>query len=267
MGGMIQKSVPSILFLMEIIEGCESNPLVNMRRGGGLYHSPAMGAMLLCALITLAACGGGESLTYDESMDLLASAMERTYAGAFSLEDTNVSVVETENSQGEYINTVFVSHYVPERGVFGYQEDFNPYAPPKKLNFLTTDDGRHFEYVELERCYSDEPYLRVVDGGGPGSVVLPPIVHQTDKFINGSRFVEEGATKEVIEFEGFGGGNLTFMIEGGFLVGQIVYAQGDNFGRLVGEGFDGRILAERYVRRFYDIGVEKEFPVPEPICE
>lgn len=240
MGGMIQRE-------------CPARP-VSLR------------VLLFCASIMLAACGGGEPLTYDESMDLLASAMERTHAGAFSLEDTNVSVVETEDSQGEYINTVFVLHYVPERGVFGYQEDFNPYAPPKKLNFLTTDDGRHFEYVELERCYSDEPYLRV-DGGGPGSVVLPPIAWQSDKFISGRRFVEEGSTKEVIEFEGFGGGNLTFTIEGGFLVGQMVYAQGDNFGRLVGDGFDGKIVAEKTVTLYYDIGVAKEFPVPEPICE
>ena len=223
-------------------------------------------ALALSALVALAGCGRGESLSYEESLDLLESAVGQTYAGAFSLEDTNTSVVETEDSQGEHVDTVFVSHYVPERGVFGYQEVFNPYAPPKKSNFLTTDEGRHFEYMESDMCYSDEPYLRV-DGGISRSELLPPIVQQSDKFVNGSRYVEEGSTKEVIEFEGFGGGSFTLTIEDGFLIGQMVYIEDDIYGRLVGAGFDGRILAKKYVRRYYDIGVEKQFPVPEPICE
>ena len=221
---------------------------------------------LLTATLLFVACGGGESLTYEESMDLLESAVEQTHAGAFSLEDTNISVVETEDSQGEYIHTVFVSHYVPERGVFGYQEVFNPYAPPEKSNFLTTDEGGQFEYVESERCFSDDPYLRV-DGGGLGSDALPPIVWESDRFVNGRRFVEEGLTREIIEFEGIGGGNFTYTIEDGFLVGQMAYIEDDVFGRLVGAGFDGKILAWKYVRRYYDIGVTKELPAPEPICE
>ena len=61
--------------------------------------------------------------------------------------------------------------------------------------------------------------------------------------------------------------NFTFTIEGGFLVGQMVYVEGDIYGRLVGAGFDGKILAKKSVRRYYDMGAEKEFPVPEPICE
>ena len=44
---------------------------------------------------------GGDSLTYEESMALLASAGEKAVAAAYSIENTNISVVETEDSPKE----------------------------------------------------------------------------------------------------------------------------------------------------------------------
>ncbi|MDE2688723.1 MAG: hypothetical protein OXI16_14690 [Chloroflexota bacterium] len=226
-------------------------------------------ALALSALVA-PACGSGESLSYEESMELLESAAQRTAAGMFTFEVSNISVVETEDSPGEYIDTVFVLHYVPERGSFGYQETFNPYAPPKKSHFLATDDGRHYEFMEIEQCFSDNPYL-IVSGDPSESYarqLLPPIVWVQENFIDGNRTIEEGVTKEIIEFNTFGlGGTFKLTILDGFLIEGILYVEEDNLGKLVGAGFDGKILAKKYVRRYYDIGVEKEFPAPEPICE
>ncbi len=230
----------------------------------------SLASALLAAMLLLVACGGGESLSYEESLGLLTSAVERTYAGAFSLENTNINVVETEDSQGEYIYAVFVLHYVPERGSFGYQETFNPYAPPKKSHFLVTDDGRHYEFMEIEQCFSDNSYLIVsVDPSESyARQQLPPIVRVQENFIDGNRTIEEGVTKEIIELNTFGrGGTFKLTILDGFLIESILYVEEDNFGRLVWAGFDGKIVAKKDVLRYHDIGVAKEFPAPEPICE
>ena len=214
----------------------------------------------------MAACGGGESLTYDETVDFMASAAKRTAGAAFSMEDTNISVVETEDSTEEHTDYVFSLSYVPERGVFGRQEIINPYAPPKKSNFITTDDGRHFEYMESERCFSDNPSSTVQ--GGPFQMNLMYAgVDTPQNFIGGKRVVEDGSVKEIVEFETRQGGNFTFTIQDGFLIESAFYVESDDFGRLVGAGFDGKIVAKKHMRRFYDIGVVKKFPVLEPICE
>ena len=222
-------------------------------------------ALALSTLVALA-CGGGEPLTYEESMELLESAAVRTVAGAFSLEDTNISIVETEDSPGEYIDTVFVLNYVPERGVFGYQGTFNPYAPPEKRNFLTTEDDRHFEYIESELCFTDNPSL-MVDGDVAQNDLTYARFKTPQNFIGGKRVVEDGSIREIIEFEAGEGGTFSFIIEDGLLAEHVLHMEGDSFGRLVGAGFDGKIVAKKYVRMYYDIGVEKEFPAPEPICE
>ena len=44
------------------------------------------------ALMALVACGGGESLTYDESIDSISSAMARTMAAEFSIERHAASI-------------------------------------------------------------------------------------------------------------------------------------------------------------------------------
>ena len=67
-----------------------------------------MSAMLwLGAFMALAACGGGESLTYDESIDSISSAMARTMAAEFSIESRSVYIVETADSIEEYTYNIY----------------------------------------------------------------------------------------------------------------------------------------------------------------
>ena len=118
----------------------------------------------LGALMALAACGGGESLTYDESMDSISSAMARTVAGEFSIDDTSIDVVEMDNSTGEYTFNIFSVYFDPERGWFGYSEDRNPFAPPARRRFLTTGGVRTMSSLKSYQCYSDNPTF-IVQGG------------------------------------------------------------------------------------------------------
>ena len=79
----------------------------------------------LGAFMALATCGGGESLTFEESVDLIKRAAARTWAGELSFDDTGIDVVEMDNSTGEYIFNIFSMYYEPGRGWFGYKETFN----------------------------------------------------------------------------------------------------------------------------------------------
>ena len=88
-----------------------------------------------------------------------------------------------------------------------------------------------------------------------------------DEYVGGKRVVQDGSTTETIEFETGTGSTDSFTIQDGLLVEAVQYVQFDGYGRRVGDGFDGKIVAKKYIRRYYDIGVKKEFPVPEPICE
>ena len=224
----------------------------------------------LGALMALAACGGGESLTYDESMDLLSNAMRRTVAGAYSLDDTGIDVVEMDNSTGEYTFYIFSVYFDPERGWFGYMEDRNPFAPPVRRHFLTAD-GADYEFIEARQCYSDNPTVTAQVGpiglDQNPLLMLPPVVMMPDKYIGGKRVIQDGSTTETIEFETGTGSTDSFTIQDGLLVDAVHYVQYDGYGRRVGDGFDGKIVAKKYIRRYYDIGVKKDFPVPEPICE
>ena len=218
----------------------------------------------LGALMALAACGSGESLTFDESMDLLSSAMAGTVAGEFSIDDTGIEVVEMDNSTGEYTFSIFSVYFDPGRGWFGYMEDRNPFVPPVRQHFLTTG-GVDYEFIEEGQCYSDNPTLIVTGGPIRLDLMLPNMM--PDKYVGGKRVVQDGSTTETIEFETGRGSTNSFTLQDGFLVEWVFYVQYDGLGRRVGDGFDGKIVAKKYIRRYYDIGVEKDFPVPEPICE
>ena len=220
----------------------------------------------LGAFMALAACGGGESLTYDESIDSISSAMARTVAGEFSSDDSGIDVVEIDNSTGEYTFNIFSLYFDPERGWFGYSEDKNPFGPPARWRFLNTG-GADYEFIEEGECYSDNPTFIVQGGPIKSDLILPPVVMMPDKYIGGKRVVQDGSTTEIIEFETGPGSTFSFTIQDGLLVEAVQYVQHDGFGRRVGDGFDGKIVAKKYIRRYYDIGVEKDFPVPEPICE
>ena len=224
----------------------------------------------LSAFMALATCGGGESLTFEESVDLIKRAAARTWAGELSFDDTGIDVVEMDNSTGEYIFNIFSMYYEPGRGWFGYMEDRNPFAPPVRQHFLTTGSV-DYEFIEEGQCYSDNPTLIAHPGPiqlNPIQVdLMPPNVLRSDKFIEGKRVVQDGSTTETIEFETGPGSTYSFIIQDGLLVETVHYVQHDGFGRRVGAGLDGKIVAKKYIRRYYDIGVKKDFPVLEPICE
>ena len=152
----------------------------------------------LGAFMALAACGGGESLTFDESMDLLSSAMAGTVAGEFSIDDTGIDVVEMDNSTGEYTFNIFSMYFDPERGWFGYSEDRNPFAPPARRRFLTTG-GADYEFIEEGQCYSDNPTFIVQGGPIRSDLMLPNMM--PDEYVGGKRVVQDGSTTETIEFE------------------------------------------------------------------
>ena len=209
----------------------------------------------LGAFMALAACGGGESLTFDESMDLLSSAMAGTVAGEFSIDDTGIDVVEMDNSTGEYTFNIFSMYFDPERGWFGYSEDRNPFAPPARRRFLTTG-GADYEFIEEGQCYSDNPTFIVKGGPIRSDLMLPNMM--ADEYVGGKRVVQDGSTTEIIEFETGTGSTDSFTIQDGLLVEAVQYVQFDGFGRRVGDGFDGKIVAKKYIRRYYDIGVKKD---------
>ena len=152
----------------------------------------------LGALMALAACGSGESLTFDESMDLLSSAMAGTVAGEFSIDDTGIEVVEMDNSTGEYTFSIFSVYFDPGRGWFGYMEDRNPFVPPVRQHFLTTG-GVDYEFIEEGQCYSDNPTFIVQGGPIRSDLMLPNMM--PDEYVGGKRVVQDGSTTETIEFE------------------------------------------------------------------
>ena len=224
-----------------------------------------MSAMVwLGALMALAACGGGEPLTFDESMDLLSSALDTIFADRFSSYDISVEMVEMNGSLREYTKDTLSMYYDRERGQFGYEETNNPFASPDRRNFLTKD-GADYEFIESRQCYSDNPTFIVGSDSDQYNLLMPNM--EMAKYFRGRRVVENGSVKEEIEFEMQLGGTLIYTVEDGALVEMVLYVEGDNYGRRVGDGFDGKIVAKKYIRRYYDIGEKKDFPVPEPICE
>ena len=154
-----------------------------------------------------------------------------------------------------------VVYFEPGRGWFGYKETFNPFASPKELHFLTYN-GEDYEFIESMQCYSDDPTLTVHSGPIQPELMLPNVL-RPDKYAEGKRVVQDGSTTETIEFETGPGSTYSFIIQDGLLVETVHYVQDDRFGRRVGDGFDGKIVAKKYIRRYYDIGVKKDFPVPE----
>ena len=226
-----------------------------------------MSAMVwLGALMALAACGGGESLTFDESMDLLSSALDTTFADRFSYDSITVEMVERDGSLREYTQDTYNIYYDRNRGQFGYAEINNPFAPLDRRHFLTVDSV-NYEFIESRQCYSDNPTFIVFWDPDPDYYQLMMPNMEMAKYTGGRRVLENGSVKEVIEFERRPGSTDTYTVEDGALVETVVYIEGDVYGRRVGDGFDGKIVAKKYIRRYYDIGEKKDFPVPEPICE
>ena len=227
-----------------------------------------MSAMLwLGALMALVACGGGESLTYDESIDSISSAMARTMAAEFSIESRSVYIVETADSIEEYTYNSYQFNIESAQSFFGYEEDRNPFAPPVTRHFVTLED-KYYEFVDSYQCYSDNQRVKYMDGGTFGTFPSYKRELYRDYDYSGRKWVaEDGSSVTLIEFESDPDTRFSFKVENGFLVEQVFYSESDTYGILVGDDHDGKIVAKRDVARYYDIGVKKDFPVPEPICE
>ena len=216
--------------------------------------------------MALAACGGGESLTYDESIDLISSAMARTMAGEFSIDDTGIDVVETADSIEEYTYKTYQFNIESAQSFFGYEEDRNPFAPPVTRHSVTLED-KYYEFVDSSQCYSYNPGV-IYYGGTVGTFASYNRELYRDYDYSGRKWVaEDGSSVTLIEFESDPDTRFSFKVENGFLVEQVFYSESDTYGILVGDDHDGKIVAKKDVTRYYDIGVKKDFPVPEPICE
>ena len=224
----------------------------------------------LGVLMALAACGGGESLTYDESID----SISRTMAAEFSIESRSVYIVETADSITadsieEYTYNIYQVTFESAQSFFGYEEDRNPFAPPVTRHFVTLE-GKDYEFVDSYQCYSDNPRVIYMDGGGGTFGTFGSYKRELyrDYDYSGRKWVaEDGSGVTLIEFESDPDTRFSFKVENGFLVEQVFYSESDTYGILVGDDHDGKIVAKRDVTRYYDIGVKKDFPVPEPICE
>ena len=217
--------------------------------------------------MALAACGGGESLTYDESIDSISSAMARTMAAEFSIESRSVYIVETADSIEEYTYNIYQFNIESALNFFGYEEDRNPFAPPVTRHSVTLE-GKYYEFVDSSQCYSYNPRVKYMDGGTSGTFASYKRELYRDYDYSGRKWVaEDGSSVALIEFESDPDTRFSFKVENGFLVEQVFYSESDTYGILVGDDHDGKIVAKRDVARYYDIGVKKDFPVPEPICE
>ena len=221
------------------------------------------------ALMALVACGGGESLTYDESIDSISSAMARTMAAEFSIESRSVYIVETADSIEEYTYSTYQFNIESAQSFFGYEEDRNPFAPPVTRHSVTLED-KYYEFVDSSQCYSYNPRVIYMDGGGGTFGTFGSYKRELyrDYDYSGRKWVaEDGSSVTLIEFESDPDTRFSFKVENGFLVEQVFYSESDTYGILVGDDHDGKIVAKRDVTRYYDIGVKKDFPVLEPICE
>ena len=227
-----------------------------------------MSAMLwVGALMALVACGGGESLTYDESIDSISSAIARTMAAEFSIESRSVYIVETADSIEEYTYNIYQFNIESALNFFGYEEDRNPFAPPVTRHSVTLE-GKYYEFVDSYQCYSYNPGVIYMDGGTVGTFASYNRELYRDYDYSGRKWVaEDGSSVALIEFESDPDTRFSFKVENGFLVEQVFYSESDTYGILVGDDHDGKIVAKKDVTRYYDIGVKKDFPVPEPICE
>ena len=256
----------------------------------------------LGALMALVACGGGESLTYDESMDLLASAMERTIASEYSAEGNTVYVVDMGDSLREYTYSGYEIHHKSSRNFFSYHVTRNPLSPPEISKSIVLE-GKMYEFVDADRCYSHDAQKTVSASGTQVTTTTTSEVQETsipdvkvttsftatsdrfgsstfDRFgpytrkiyrdydYSGERWVEEdGSSVALIEFESDPDFRFSFKVRDGYMVESKVHSERDNHGKLVRDGFDDKIVAKKTLTRYYNIGVRKEFPVPEPICE
>ena len=115
------------------------------------------------SLMALVACGGGESLTYDESIDSISSAMAMTMAADFSIESRSVYIVETADSIEEYTYNSYQVNIESAQNFFGYEDDRNPFAPSETRHFVTLE-GKNYEFVDSYQCYSDNPGVTYMDG-------------------------------------------------------------------------------------------------------
>ena len=222
----------------------------------------------LGAFMALAACGGGESLTYDESIDLISSAMARTMAAEFSIESRSVYIVETADSIEEYTYNIYQFNIESALNFFGYEEDRNPFAPPVTRHSVTLE-GKYYEFVDSYQCYSYNPQVKFI-GDERTFGTFPSYKRELYRNYDysGRKWVaEDGSSVALIEFESDPDTRFSFKVENGFLVEQVFYSESDTYGILVEDDHDGKIVAKKDVTRYYDIGVKKDFPVPEPICE
>ena len=235
-------------------------------KGRCLCRKSVIYVMPLLFALVAAACGG-ESLAYDEAMDLLSSASERTVAGEFSVESHSVYIVEKGDSLEEYTYNSYTVHFESDRRFFGYDENRNPLSPPEILRYVVLE-GEEYEFIDADQCYSDMPQVTRL-GGGTFETIGPAMreLYRDYDYSSKKWGTEDGSSVTLIEFKPDPDARFSFKVQDGFLVESTYYSEDDSYGRLVGDGFDGKIVAKLNVTRFYDIGVKKEFPVPEPICE